>query len=112
MLQLVEAHKQLDDPMETAIWIRQNDRDRAWLVEVIPAMANDQYPERPVVFTAGGGFRYPLHLIGVNLSDIENALKRDTQLASWVADGEVLHGRDVGDSLITMARNFTTDGNA
>ena len=112
MLELVRAHKELDEPMETAIWTYREDRDRAWLVEVIPAMANDQHPERPVVFTAGGGFRYPLHLIGVNRTDIERALRSDLSLANAVANGDVLDGPDSGHALIRLAREIAANGTA
>jgi hypothetical protein len=50
MMDLVQAHAELDDPTEIAIWIRQDDRE-AWLVEVIPTMNPDEHPERPVAFT-------------------------------------------------------------
>lgn len=112
MLELVQAHKNLDDPMDTAIWIRADDCDRAWLVEVLPKMARDEHPERPVVFTAGGGFRYPLHLIGVNRDDIERALRIDPRLANDVANGAVLHGPAVGNEIIALAKDIVANGAA
>lgn len=46
MQELVARHAGLDEPMDTAIWIKVNDRE-AWLVEVVPAMEHDEHPERP-----------------------------------------------------------------
>ncbi len=112
MLELVEAHAQLDDPMETAIWIRQDDRDRAWLIEIIPSMSPDEHPERPVAFNPGRAFRYPLHLIGVNRSDIERALRSDIELARAVSIGDVLYGPNVGAELVELAREVTSRGDA
>jgi len=62
MIELVQAHAALDEPMEAAIWIRRDDRE-AWLVELLPTLANDQHPERPVAFNPGRSFRHPLNLI-------------------------------------------------
>lgn len=112
MLELVEAHAKLDDPMETAIWIRQEDPSIAWLVEVIPSMGSDDHPERPIVFTAARDFRYPLHLIGVNRADIEKALRKDLTLARAVAAGDVLYGDDAGAALVALARGLLSHGNA
>ncbi len=39
--ELVEARKKLDDPMTGAVWIYP-DKPEAWLVDVIPAMADDE----------------------------------------------------------------------
>ncbi len=108
MQALVRAHVELGDPMDTAIWIRQDDA-AGWLVEVLPEIANDNAPHRPVVFTAGRGFRYPLHLVAVNREDIERALS-DSDLATWIASGEILYGEEEGQRLISSATQRIGNG--
>ena len=70
ILELVRAHAALEEPMETALWIRREDRE-AWLVELIPSLAMDRHPERPIAFNPGRSFRHPLKLIASNLDGLE-----------------------------------------
>lgn len=98
MVELVTAHTQLDEPMTAAIWIRQQDHE-AWLVEVLPDMAHDDHPERPVSFNPGHTFRHPLNLIAGNLDDLLAAIGGDVNLARAVAEGEVLFGDALADQL-------------
>jgi hypothetical protein len=102
MEELVKAHAALDDPMETAIWIRQNDRE-AWLLEVIPSFPADEHPERPVTFNPGRVFRHTLNLLAGNRASIEAAVRADQDLARAVAHGDVLHGETLGEELRTLA---------
>jgi hypothetical protein len=62
MVELVQAHTALEEPMETAIWIRPEERE-AWLVELIPSLMDDAHPERPVAFNPVRSFRHQLNLI-------------------------------------------------
>ena len=102
MEELVRAHAALDEPMETAIWIRQNDRE-AWLVEVIPSLPEDEHPERPVAFNPGLVFRHPLNLLAGNRASIEAAVRVDHDLAQAVAQGVVLYGEAIGEELRALA---------
>jgi hypothetical protein len=104
MQELVESHAQLEDPMDTAIWLRQSDSE-AWLLEVIPAMGSDEHPERPVSFSAGRSFRHALNLIAGNPEDIRLAIQTNAELAQWVLDGEILHGSAAGLQLQDFARS-------
>lgn len=104
MLELVHAHAAIeDDPMETAIWIRREDRE-AWLVELIPSFGADEHPERPVAFNPGRWFRHPLNLIAGNEQGLLLAIERDHALARDIATGEILHGDDRGLELQRIAR--------
>lgn len=103
MLELVRAHSALDEPMETAIWIRRDDRE-AWLVELIPSLAVDDHPERPVAFNPGRSFRHPLNLIASSLDGLRRAIQTDHALARDVAAGEILYGADRGRELQEIAR--------
>lgn len=103
MLELVQAHAELDDPMETAIWIRTEDRE-AWLVELLPSMPNDAHPERPVTFNPGRDFRHPLNLIASNMEGLRRAIEKDHALARAIATGEILHGPERGQELQELAR--------
>jgi hypothetical protein len=104
MVELVQAHEALEEPMETAIWIRQADRE-AWLVELIPTLADDAHPERPVAFTPGRTFRHPLNLIASNLAGLRRAIEEDHDLARDVAAGEILYGEARGRELQQIARS-------
>ncbi len=104
MQELVESYAQLEDPMDTAIWLRQSDAE-AWLLEVILAMASDEHPEQPVTFNAGRSFRRALNLIAGNPEDIRLAIQGNAELAQWVIDGEVLHGAEAGVQLQEFARS-------
>jgi hypothetical protein len=111
MLELVVAHAGLPDRMDAAVWIRQGDAD-AWLVELLPELPADAHPSRPVQFNPGRSFRHALNLIAANRADLERALGENNQLATWVADGEVLHGGDAGRALVELARKKTRHGHA
>ena len=109
MLELVQAHVALDDAMDTAIWIRREDRE-AWLVELIPSLAADDHPERHVAFNPGRLFRHPLNLIASNMAGLRRAIEADPALAREIADGEILHGDERGRELQEIAR--AVDGHA
>jgi hypothetical protein len=104
MLELVQAHAALDEPMETAIWIRRDDRE-AWLVELLPSIEVDAHPERPVTFNPGRFFRHPLKLIASNIDGLRRALEQDHGLARDIAAGEILHGPERGRELQELARS-------
>lgn len=103
MLELVQGHAALDDPMDTAIWIRREDRE-AWLVELLPSLVDDEHPERAVAFNPGLEFRHPLNLIASDLEGLKRAMRADPALARAIAEGEILHGRDCGMELQRIAR--------
>lgn len=109
MLELVRAHTALDEPMETAIWIRPEDRE-AWLVELIPSLEVDDHPERPVAFNPGRLFRHPLNLIASNLDGLRRAIETDHVLAGDIAAGVILYGDARGRELQDIAR--ATNGHA
>jgi hypothetical protein len=104
MARLVRSHSRLDEPMTAAIWIRQ-DEPTAWLVEVLPELPADPRVDRPIVFNPTIGFRYALHLISGNQSNIVGALRKKKKLARALAEGEVLYeeGR-VGSRLVALAK--------
>jgi hypothetical protein len=103
MQELVARHAGLDEPMDTAIWIKVNDRE-AWLVEVVPAMEHDEHPERPVSFNPGLTFRHPLNLVVGNYEDLAAAVLRDQALASAIVKGILLYGEAVGSDLERVAQ--------
>lgn len=106
--ELVEAHTKLEDRMTGAIWIRQNKNEsEAWIVEVIPAMADDDHAEEPTHFNPGVGFRFPLVLIAGNRTSIEAALKRNNELATEVANGKILIDEGDAKLLVDMAKKIT-----
>jgi len=109
MDELVRAHTALEEPMETAIWIRREDRE-AWLVELIPSLAVDDHPERPVAFNPGRSFRHPLNLIASNLDGLRRAIETDQALARDIAAGDILFGDERGRELQAIAR--ATNGHA
>ncbi len=111
MLELVNAHAQLDEPITTAIWIRQTDRE-AWLVEIVPSMEDDVHPERHIAFNPGRTFRHPLNLIVANQGDVERAVRIDHKLAAYVAQGEILNGEEIGKQIVELARSVVNDGHA
>jgi hypothetical protein len=108
MEELVRSHAALDDPMETAIWIRQNDRE-AWLIEIIPSFPPDEHPERPVTFNPGRTFRHPLNLLAGNRESIEAAVRADQDLARAVAKGVILHGESLGEEIQKLAAKLADD---
>ena len=91
---LIKAHLKLEDRMTGAIWIRQND-NQAWIVEVIPAMANDEKVASPIHFNPGISFRYPLVLIAGNKNSIKSAIRKNRKLANDVAHGEIMHNDEI-----------------
>jgi len=103
---LVQAHKNLPDPMTCAIWIRP-DASEAWLVEVVSSMADDEQAGEVIRFNPGITFRFPLALVVGNRESMERALEKDRDLAGAVAKGEVLHddGGDAAD-LVALARRL------
>jgi len=103
MVELVQAHAALEEPMEAAIWIRRQDRE-AWLVELIPSMGADAHPARPVEFNPGRSFRHPLNLIAGNIEALRRAIQEDAELAREIASGVILHGQDRGHQLQAIAR--------
>lgn len=105
MIELVRAHAELDEPMETAIWIRPHERE-AWLVEALPSLADDDHPNRPVAFNPGRTFRHPLNLIASNMEGLRRAIQEDQALARDIAAGEVLYGPARGQELQDFARSI------
>ncbi len=104
MAELVAAHRDLEEPMDAAIWINPDD-PFAWLIEVLPELPDDERVERPLVYTPSRDFRYALHLIAGNFSNLEQAIRQDRGLAEKVARGVVLYqSRDEGSRLIELAR--------
>jgi hypothetical protein len=100
---LVAQHAKLEDPATDVIWIRQDDPE-AWLVEVIPSMADDDRAEEATHFNAGIGFRYPLAIIAGNRRSIEAALRRDEELAEDVAKGRIMLDKGDAQAIQEMAR--------
>lgn len=104
MAELVAAHRDLDEPMDAAIWIKHDD-PFAWLVEVLPGFRDDKRVARPLVFTPSRDFPYALHLIAGNLNNLREAIQEDRVLAEQLAGGEVLYeSQDEGSQLIALAR--------
>lgn len=107
VVELVDAHARLEqEPTTGAIWIRP-EASEAWLVEVIPTMADDEKAEEPTFFNPGVEFRFPLVLIAGNRRSLEAALRRKLDLARAVADGTVV--LDLGDAapLVQLAREIS-----
>ncbi len=101
---LVEAHKQLEDPMTCALWIRTASPE-AWLVECIPSMADDERAEQPTFFSPGVGFRFPLALVVGNWNSLEAAVRCDPQLAHDISEGIVLFSDgSAAERLLQVAR--------
>ncbi len=103
MQDLVEAHKELEEPISGAIWIRKSDFG-AWLVEVLPEMPDDSRVLDPVVFSPTTDFRYSLHLIAGNLRSLQDALHSNPEMAREVASGEVLFADNDCEDLMRMVR--------
>jgi hypothetical protein len=103
--ELVRAHAALDEPTTGAIWIHHG-RPEAWLVEVIPAMGSDARADEPVFFNPGVEFRFPLALIAGNRQSLEEALKRNVELAQAVAEGEVIVDQGDAEALVELARQI------
>jgi hypothetical protein len=103
--ELAQAHAALDEPTTGAIWIHR-ERPEAWLVEIIPAMAPDDSVDEPVFFNPGVGFRFPLALIAGNRTSLENALRRNPDLARAVAAGEVVVDQGDAAPLVELARQL------
>ncbi|MCC6551858.1 MAG: hypothetical protein IT372_02400 [Polyangiaceae bacterium] len=104
MQDLVEAHRQLDDPMAAAIWIKRTE-PFAWLVEVLPELPDDEKASQPFVFTPSAAFRYALHLIAGNFDSLVRAIQSHRDLAVEIAGGEVLfESADNGARLVQVAR--------
>jgi hypothetical protein len=98
--ELVQAHAALDEPMETAIWIRREDRE-AWLVELLPGFSHDDHPERAIAFNPALTFRHPLNLVASNK---EGLTRVDPILARDIAAGKILYGEEIGRQLQAVAR--------
>jgi hypothetical protein len=104
--ELVDAHAKLEDPTTGAIWIRP-DATEAWLVEVIPSMADDEKADEPTFFNPGVAFRFPLALIAGNRPSLEAALRRSPDLARAVAEGTVMFDQGDADALVELARHLS-----
>ncbi|WP_437877945.1 hypothetical protein [Sorangium sp. So ce513] len=91
--------------MTGAVWIHQ-DAPEAWLVEVIPTMADDERADEPTRLAPGIAFRFPLALIAGNRPSLEAALRRNTELARALAHGEVLHDEGDASALVKLARSL------
>jgi hypothetical protein len=106
VVELVDAHSKLAEPTTGAIWIRP-EAVEAWLVEVIPSMADDEKAEEPTFFSPGVEFRFPVAIIAGNRPSLEAALRREPELARAVAAGTVM--LDAGDAkaLVDVAREVS-----
>lgn len=93
IIELVDAHARLEEPMSGAIWIRP-DANEAWLVEVLPGMEDDERAGEPTRFGPGAHFRFPIALVAGNFASLASALEGDAELASAVANGVILYERD------------------
>jgi hypothetical protein len=106
--ELVGAHAKLDEPTTSAIWIKtKTDAPEVWLVEVIPAMTDDDDAEEPTYFNPGVAYRFPLALIAGNRSSLEAALRRSPDLAREVAQGTVLLDDGDATALVALARQIS-----
>ena len=101
---LVEAHLDLAEPMDAAIWIQRDAPTDVWLVEVVPDMADDDEIEHPTCFNPTRNFRFPLCLITGNLADLERATRRSHDFARALVEGEVIYGDVIAQRLIAAAR--------
>jgi len=101
--ELVDAHANLrDEEMATAIWIRQGDTP-VWLVEVLPGFTDDDRAEEPTVMAAGKSFKFDLYLIAANEKSLRAAIQRDTALAKWIVEGQVVFNSEKGKELQGLA---------
>jgi hypothetical protein len=103
--ELARAHAELDEPTTGAIWVFP-ERPEAWLVEISPAMAPDERADEPVFFNPGVEFRFPLALIAGNRQSLEQALRRNVDLARAVAKGEVVVDNGDAEPLVELARQI------
>jgi hypothetical protein len=106
VVELIEAHAKLEEPTTGAIWIRP-DASEAWLVEVIPSMADDDNADEPTYFSPGVEFRFPLALIAGNRPSLEAALRRKPDLARAVAEGTVVLDEGDARQLVELARQVS-----
>lgn len=104
--ELVTAHSKLDEPTTNAIWIK-TDAPEVWLVEVIPAMTDDDQAEEPTYFNPGISFRFSLALISGNRTSLEAALRRSPELAREVAKGIVILDDGEAQFLVELAREVS-----
>jgi len=104
--ELVKAHAELDEPTTNAIWIKP-EAPEVWLVEIIPAMTDDDKAEEPTYFNAGIAFRFPLALISGNRASLEAALRRSPELARDVAKGTVMLDDGGAQALVELAREVS-----
>ena len=107
VLALVQAHAKLDDSMTAAIWIYQDSRE-VWLIEIVPSMFDDERANIPIQFNPTTDFRWPLKLFAVNLSNIQDVILKDPELAAAIADGDILYEDDhhTGQNLQALARQI------
>ena len=102
--ELANVHASLqEEPTTAAIWIHR-DRPEAWLVEVIPAMNASAEADDPIFFNPGLKFRFPLALIAGNRRSLEDAVRRNPELARAIADGDVIVDRGDAVPLVNLAR--------
>lgn len=100
--ELVAAHEALsEDPAAAAVWIRKEE-STVWLLEVIPSLPEEDQPEEPIFFSPGVEFRFPLALIAGTRRTLESTLRKDRELARFVASGEVMLDRS-GDAQALIA---------
>lgn len=101
---IVRSHANIgDEPMEAAIWIRQ-DETAIWLVELLPNFSDDDDISSPTVFSAGKDIRYDLYLIAGNERSLRRGIASDRELAEWIASGTPLHGKDKAAELQKLAQ--------
>lgn len=109
---LVQAHAELDEPTTAAIWIKRDDPAEAWLVEVIPAMANDDKADEDIHFNPGISFQHPLALIAGNLESLKKAVAQNKQLAQDIVDGQIVlpGGKKEAETLVATASETLKGG--
>ena len=106
-LRLVDAHVANDEPMDAAIWIRQDDLTAVWLVEILPGYPDDEQVHEPVSFHPTQNIRRETVLIAGNLSSLRVAIRQRSRLSRWIAAGTVLSEReDEGNRLIRYAKRY------
>ncbi len=79
-----------------------------WLVEVIPAMTDDDKAEDPAFFNPRVAFRFPMVLVAGNRVSVEAARRRNPELAKELAKGTVMLDNGDATALVQLAREVST----
>jgi hypothetical protein len=94
----VDLYANLENKMDTAIWIRQNSLGELWIVQVIPSLGHTNKPENPLHFNP-----HSTNLIVMNKKDIKDVIKRNPILAYDISQGDILYGKNIGSKLKKLA---------